>query len=393
MTDNAGWGAEPGPPSDQPPPGQPPPGQPPPYSQPPPGQPPPYSQPPPYGPPPSYGQPPPYGQAPPFGQPPQYGRPPPFGQPPPYGQWPGQSAAPAPGGVPLRPLSVGDILSGAFTLIRQNPGATLGLTASVMTTLAVSVGLIVLAAMHTASALAFVAIPLALGLVALELGGLTVAMGQGLLGRKVSLLASVRQARAGWIAVALLLFILMLTGIWIALIALLRGWGVIPGLVLTAWLTVMLSLTVPVVVLERRGPFAAASRSWRLIWGSYWRVFGTYLLIYLIASMISFAINLPLGFASGFLGGLGSGGRTTVSLAVIFYSVGEIAIVSLIAAIEAGVVVLVYADMRMRKEGMDLVLQQSAQHHRLTGDEFAATRLPGAHSGAWYDGASGAGPV
>jgi hypothetical protein len=315
------------------------------------------------------------------------------------GGWPGASVpvpggrTPAPGGIPLRPLGLSDILNGSFTLIRHNPGATLGLTVSVVTTLAVSVWLIVLTAVHTASTLALVAIPLALGLVGLELGGLTVAMGQGMLGRQVSLLESVRQARAGWVAVALLLFVLMLTGLWTALIALLRGWGVIPGLVLTAWLTVMLSLTIPVVVLERRGPIAAAGRSWRLIWGSYWRVFGTYLLIYVIASTISFAINLPLGFASGLVGGLGSGGRTTVSLAVIIYSVGEIAIVSLIAAIEAGVVVLVYADMRMRKEGMDLVLQQSAQNHRLTGDEFAATRLSGAYSGAWYHGASGAGPV
>ena len=36
-----------------------------------------------------------------------------------------------PGGVPLRPLTVGDILSGAFTLIRRNPVATLGLAAIV----------------------------------------------------------------------------------------------------------------------------------------------------------------------------------------------------------------------------------------------------------------------
>ncbi len=322
---------------------------------------------------------------------------PPFGSS--GGGWPGAGVpapgvgTPAPGGIPLRPLGVGDILSGSFTLIRQNPGATLGLTGSAMTVLAVSVLLIIVAAMRSAGALAVLAIPVALGLVAVELGGLTAAMGRGLLGRKLSLMDSVRQARAGWVALALLLFMLMLAGLWIALIALLKGWGAIPGLVLTAWLTVMLSLTIPVIVLERRGPFAAAGRSWRLIWGSYWRVFGTYLLIYLIASTISFAINLPLGLASGLAGGLGSGGKATVSLAVILYSVGEIAIASLTAAIETGVVVLVYADMRMRKEGMDLLLQQAAQYHQLTGDEFAATWSSSAYPNGAYPGAYYTGPA
>src|SRR5215472_1635904 len=41
--------------------------------------------------------------------------------------------APMPGGVPLRPLGVGEILSGAFTLIRRNPVATLGLAAIIET--------------------------------------------------------------------------------------------------------------------------------------------------------------------------------------------------------------------------------------------------------------------
>src|SRR6202035_3217258 len=104
------------------------------------GYPPPGYPPPGYGAPgygqPGYGQPgygqPGYGQPgyaqPGFGGPPRYGRP---GYGPPYGQQAyGQAVygagrpagggwappAPMPGGVPLRPLTVGDMLSGAFTL-------------------------------------------------------------------------------------------------------------------------------------------------------------------------------------------------------------------------------------------------------------------------------------
>ena len=40
-------------------------------------------------------------------------------------------AAPKPGIIPLRPLTVGEILDGAFSTIRRHPRATLGLSAAV----------------------------------------------------------------------------------------------------------------------------------------------------------------------------------------------------------------------------------------------------------------------
>ena len=52
-----------------------------------------------------------------------------YGQPGPAG-W---NAAPAPGGIPLRPLALGDILNGSVTLARRNPAATFGLAAIAMT--------------------------------------------------------------------------------------------------------------------------------------------------------------------------------------------------------------------------------------------------------------------
>src|SRR6266576_554829 len=41
--------------------------------------------------------------------------------------------APKPGVIPLRPIAVGEILDGAFTSIRRNPKATLGIAAVVLT--------------------------------------------------------------------------------------------------------------------------------------------------------------------------------------------------------------------------------------------------------------------
>src|SRR5215475_12890000 len=86
-----------------------------------------------------------YGQAPPgAGVPPGTG----YGQPgygqPGYGQaragygappggWAPPPQAPKPGVIPLRPVAVGEILDGAFTSIRRNPKATLGIAAVVLT--------------------------------------------------------------------------------------------------------------------------------------------------------------------------------------------------------------------------------------------------------------------
>src|SRR3954454_11375379 len=54
---------------------------------------------------------------------------------PPYQQWgaPYRPPAPRPGIGPLRPLSVGELLDGAFTAMRRYPRVTIGLSALVAT--------------------------------------------------------------------------------------------------------------------------------------------------------------------------------------------------------------------------------------------------------------------
>ncbi|HEV7851058.1 MAG TPA: hypothetical protein VGP27_06795, partial [Mycobacterium sp.] len=98
-----------------PPPGYPPPGYP--------GYPPPGYQP--YPPPGYQGYPPP-------GYPGYPGYPPPGYRAPGYGGAPYAPPAIKPGVIPLRPLSLTDIFNGAFSYIRTNPKATLGLTTIVV---------------------------------------------------------------------------------------------------------------------------------------------------------------------------------------------------------------------------------------------------------------------
>ena len=295
-------------------------------------------------------------------------------------------AALAPGAVPLRPLGVGDILSGSFTLIRQNPASTLGLTASTVTALALSLVLVLFIASQTAAAVGVLGAPLVLLFFGVQLGGLVAAMGRSLLAHKITIRDALRQSRAGWVILALLTLAVPFIGGWTLLAVTLKGWGILIALLLTAWLAVMVSLTIPVVVLERRNPFSAVGRSWRLVLGSYWRVFGIYVLMYLVMWILSFIVSLPLELITGLAGASVGGGRATITLALAALTIGEIVITSLALTIETGVVVLVYADMRMRKEGMDLVLQQAALTHQLTGEEFAATGMSSAYTGGAYPG-------
>src|SRR3954454_11612465 len=89
-----------------------------------------------YLPAPGYAQPPGYGPPPPAG-PSSYGPQPtgPAGYGPPAAPapgWGGAAAARRPGIVPLRPLSVGEILDGAFRAIRTNPLTMVGVSAVVL---------------------------------------------------------------------------------------------------------------------------------------------------------------------------------------------------------------------------------------------------------------------
>lgn len=372
---------------------------------------PPYYAAPPYGPPP-------YGAAPPYGPPPPYGAQPPY--PPPYGGYGGygRPAAPKPGLVPLRPLSVGEILDGAFSAIRWNPktilsssaavgavsGVVLALTGYVMLrSIATDLGptgpatsfsmaqfgnllgaYVVLAAVTTT--VTFLANTVLTGL-------LTVAVGQGVLGRKETLGSAWRATRpriwalfgtvllavlfvAGGLAIAIAVSVS--AGLLLGIAAHLPAVGVIVGVAggLTAMVFAVITmvrwlLAVPVVMLERARPLASLRRSWRLVRRSSWRVFGIVLLTELIVGIANSIIKVPFQLAGG---GITASTTADASIAgTLVSAVGDIIAFTVTAPMVAGVIVLLYADLRMRREGMDITLQAAAA----PAGESAAGQNPG----------------
>lgn len=361
----------------------------------------------------------PYGQ---WGTPP-----PPYGYPG-YGQPPGwQPAAPKPGVIPLRPVGVSEILDGAFTAIRRNPRATLGVGAIIMTVYGILAAVIAPAAVTGFSSftrvnawqpasqaqiqrqpsdvghqvLGLVLIYLLLYVAGQILSGmLTNVIGPSVLGERITAGEAWHRTLPRLPAMfgATLLFAAVIIGIWAvyagigaAIVAIGNGTGPVSvvyfvlagmaGICLTVWLWTSFMLANQVVVLERTGPVRALGRSWRLVRRSFWRVFGVTLLAQLIVGIASAILQLPFTIPASLMAAHSGDSLHPPIAAVVIGTVGTIASRTLTGALLAGVYVLLYVDLRMRKEGLDIALRTATGGERPPGDEFATLwRPPGGSS-------------
>jgi hypothetical protein len=313
---------------------------------------------------------------------------------------------------------VGEILDGAFTALRRNPKATLGLSAIVMTFYGVVTTGAGLAFSHLVNGVplppqgqtltsaqarqlaehfAQVVLPaFAVALIVTFLvdtiltGMLTAVIGHSVLGRQVSITEAWRLTRPRlWPLIgASLLQLLVLLGtlgvggglavvIGIVLIAshvqavgvLIIVVGVIAALVFTVIFGVRLAVAASAVVLEGQGPAASLGRSWRLIKRSSWRVFGILLLTQLIVLIAAGVLQVPFAVINAITGhgsggvfvGLGSSSTSSGPdvTAAIIAGVGSIVATSVTRPVLAGARVLLYVDLRMRREGLDMALQSA----------------------------------
>ena len=348
----------------------------------------------PYGPPPTQ-------PAPPHAQP-QFARPQ-YGQaPPPAGGW---TAPPKPGLIPLRPLTLGVILGASFQVLRRNPrptfGFALGIQSAIMLLTLVITGLVTFAALSrvfTASAadtdevgagtlaiiLLSTLIPGVLSLVAAALvqGILMLEIQRATLGEKLKLKQLWRRARGrlgalvGWmflltaallvgIAVLVLLIVLLVTlgtvGVALAVVVGIFGGGAL--LVAAVWIGTKVSLVPSVLMGERLSLKDAVSRSWSLVGGYFWRTFGIQLLVATILSVAMQVVSVPIQLIAPMAVFLvdpnGTMGPVTVVILGVIYLLSILVILvvsSITLVVQSAATGLIYIDLRMRKEGLDLDL-------------------------------------
>ena len=279
-----------------------------------------------------------------------------------------------PGIIALRPLALGEILDGAISLVRQHARVTLGLSA-VVAVVQQLLGLVLTLSLvgtggftnpgaelggDSGTTFAPLAGLLGVGSISVQLvnavlgllltGLLTVVTADAVLGRTPTF-SSV------WARVRPLLVPLLLAGVvagilpFLGLVLL-----VIPGVFLWG----ALSLTTPVLVLERCGPWEALKRSWRLAVPDWWRVFFIRVLAVGISAAIAGVIVVPVTLLATLLAGATSSSDSTVTVVLVAVSTIAAVIASTITApFAAGVVALLYLDRRMRAEGLDVTLQQT----------------------------------
>jgi hypothetical protein len=289
--------------------------------------------------------------------------------------------------IPLRPLSVAEIVDAPFAAIRRYPGPRVGVGAVVAAVLGGSTLLWRLWAHDWTLNTFGVDTTASIGLGLLLAGGVivlaaagwqTALMADAILGRDSSpadiwarvrprVPAVVLAALVAAVPAAVFLGLLALTG-WIGgLAAVFAAIAAGPAI----WLSVFGLFLPPIVVLEGANVRTAVRRALALFRGSWWRCLWLLVLTSLIASVVSSVVLLPFqpGVVEFLSGGLVTGSSTIVRN--VLPAVGGTVSAALALPFVAGVIAVLYVDVRIRREAFDLTL---------TG---ALPAAPSAATGAW----------
>ncbi|HEX4814295.1 MAG TPA: glycerophosphoryl diester phosphodiesterase membrane domain-containing protein [Nonomuraea sp.] len=317
-----------------------------------------------------------------------------------------------PGIIPLRPLGFGDILDGTIKLIRSNPKAVLGLSAVAALLAAIPLaigqaflldamggllddpagagdpyavnGLASLTAQYSGTlisyAVQFVVVTLLTGVVTRILGravfGGAIGAGEAwrLVKGRVPALFGVVGLMAVIMVVPVVVYVALLLAI--SLNAPSGSGGLLFGLTVLFLLFYLayylffrtrFAFASPAVVLEGKGPIEAMRRSWHLVTGDFWRVFGILLLTALLVWVVGGVLSVPFTVAGTLFGMLGAGSMASAFVSAVFIAIGATLGAMLTYPFEAGVSGLLYADRRMRSEAFDLVLQTAAIEQQRQG--------------------------
>ncbi len=338
----------------------------------------------------------------------------------PYGarplpQGPMYQAPPKPGVIPLRPLGLGEILDGAFQACRRNPVATFGSAILLQAVVALVTVLLfgnvlssfealeaenattdtIIAAVAGFGVIAMITgVVSAVALLVLQ-GILVIPIARAVIDQRTSFGQAWRIARGRILPLlgfGLLSFAAGLVGLVVVVgISALAVLGleeysalvivplVLGAVALLVWVSVKIVVAPATLMLEGTGPWTSVRRSWALTRGNWWRTFGIVLLTSLIVSIIASVISTPLTFAVSLVFGFSADASATPdALDSIPLLLATQAITALFSAIgyafQAGVTSLLYVDLRIRREGFDVVLMR--EHERTGGGP--SDILPGA---------------
>ena len=317
-----------------------------------------------------------------------------------------------PGIIPLRPLSIGDIYQGAFAAIKTNARTMFGFTAALL-------GVVLVISIATNYAIINLVLPnylspnspYATAFISLsgsfsQLGGsllqvlatvllsglIVVAVSRSVLGRVASSKEVWERTKSKFlpliglnIITSIISGLMMIIGIVVFFVLLasaastaetetelFQNLGIslvgllilmLASVLVSSYLSIKFSVAPPAMVLENLGVFAALGRSWRLTRGNFWRLLGINILTAIITFMVASiflgitealgAIFVVVGSSSpeDILASL----NTIYILTMVMSTIAQLLILPFTSSVNA----LLYIDLRMRKEGLDVELRNA----------------------------------
>jgi hypothetical protein len=180
-----------------------------------------------------------------------------------------------------------------------------------------------------------------------------------LLGVAVLLTIGGLLAAAAVVGVAVLLFTAIGPGALLLVLPL--GLG---SAVLFVWIGLKLMLAPAAIVVERTGVYDGLLRSWQLTRNNWWRIFGITLVVAIMVGVIAQIVQIPASLAATAIGGVvtphpdAESVTSTLVVTTIISSVIGALVGSVTFAFQASVFGLIYMDLRMRRDGLDVELMR-----------------------------------
>jgi hypothetical protein len=114
------------------------------------------------------------------------------------------------------------------------------------------------------------------------------------------------------------------------------------------WVAIRWSVALPALFAEGIGPVKALGRSWNLVRDNWWRTLGILIIVSIMVSLIQTALAALFGGVAAVVPGLSEDVRAGVVTTVTTL------IDALVGAITPIAITMLYLDLRVRKEGLDL---------------------------------------
>jgi len=294
----------------------------------------------------------------------------------------------------LRPLSIGETLDVSIKVYLRHAGSLFRIVATIVVPLAVLGALVNMSLLEDASLLrptlspaqpapgelfpggaGWLAATMVLGIVqsfayVLALAACFKAVGEGYLGGRPEWLDSLRFAgrRVGSLLLAAFMFlgalviamfvVAMVGGILAIPLTLAGPVGAVVAVVVivviavpgVGWLATYWSVFIPALLAEDAGSAGSLGRSWSLVSGRFWATFATLLVGLLLSILVQVLVGgalLALLFTDA-----GESVVLAATLNSLATAVGSVVTIPLVASLVA----IIYFDLRVRKEGLDLRL-------------------------------------